>query len=95
MGQKIGQPVLVVVGGPSPLADEGAVGAGGRDRPDDVGGPALGEPGAQGPVPTQGRTLTSRQVIGLFEDRLATYKHPRDVSAAVTPLPFGPVWCPC
>jgi hypothetical protein len=54
VGQKIGQPVLVVIGDPSPLADEGAVGAGGRDRPDDVGGTGLGEPGAQGPLASQG-----------------------------------------
>jgi acyl-CoA synthetase (AMP-forming)/AMP-acid ligase II len=30
-------------------------------------------------VPTPGRTLTTEQVIGLFEDRLAAYKHPREV----------------
>jgi acyl-CoA synthetase (AMP-forming)/AMP-acid ligase II len=31
-------------------------------------------------VPTPGRVPTQRDVIALFEDRLASYKHPRDVS---------------
>jgi acyl-CoA synthetase (AMP-forming)/AMP-acid ligase II len=30
-------------------------------------------------VPTPGRTLTPDQVVALYENRLATYKHPRDV----------------
>ena len=30
-------------------------------------------------VPTPGRALTPGQVMGLFEHRLATYKHPREV----------------
>jgi fatty-acyl-CoA synthase len=30
-------------------------------------------------VPTPGRSVTAQQVIGLFQDRLATYKHPREV----------------
>ncbi|MBJ7596873.1 AMP-binding protein [Candidatus Nephthysia bennettiae] len=44
-------------------------------RPDDE----LGEVPVACVVPTQGPTFTSQQVIGLFENRLATYKHPRDV----------------
>jgi fatty-acyl-CoA synthase len=31
-------------------------------------------------VSSPGRTLTAEAVIGLFENRLATYKHPRDVT---------------
>jgi fatty-acyl-CoA synthase len=44
-------------------------------RPDDE----LGEVPVACVVPTPGRTLTTEQVIGLFEDRLAAYKHPREV----------------
>ncbi|MGB9377469.1 MAG: AMP-binding protein, partial [Mycobacteriales bacterium] len=39
----------------------------------------LGEVPVACVVPTPGRTLTAERVIGLFENRLATYKHPRDV----------------
>jgi len=44
-------------------------------RPDDE----LGEVPVACVVPFPGRRLTPEQVIGLFEDRLAAYKHPRDV----------------
>ena len=44
-------------------------------RPDDE----LGEVPVACVVPAPGRTLTTEQVIGLFENRLAPYKHPRDV----------------
>jgi fatty-acyl-CoA synthase len=44
-------------------------------RPDDE----LGEVPVACVVPSPDRTLTTEQVIGLFEDRLAVYKHPREV----------------
>jgi fatty-acyl-CoA synthase len=44
-------------------------------RPD----PALGEVPVACVVPAPGRSLTRTQVSGLFADRLAAYKHPRDV----------------
>ncbi len=44
-------------------------------RPD----PELGEVPVACVVPTLGRSLTAEQVIGLFDNRLASYKHPRDV----------------
>ena len=44
-------------------------------RPDDE----LGEVPVACVVLTPGRTLTAGQVIGLLENRLAAYKHPRDV----------------
>ena len=44
-------------------------------RPDEE----LGEVPVACVVPTPGRTLTGAQVIGLFENRLAAYKHPREV----------------
>lgn len=44
-------------------------------RPDDE----LGEVPVACVVPTPGNTLTAEHVIGLFENRLATYKHPREV----------------
>jgi acyl-CoA synthetase (AMP-forming)/AMP-acid ligase II len=39
----------------------------------------LGEVPVACVVPTPGRTLITEQVIGLFEGRLAAYKHPREV----------------
>ena len=39
----------------------------------------LGEVPVAFVVPAPGRSITSEDVIALFEDRLATYKHPRDV----------------
>lgn len=46
-----------------------------------VGGPddQLGEVPVAFVVPTPGRALTPQHVLGLFEHRLATYKHPRAV----------------
>jgi fatty-acyl-CoA synthase len=44
-------------------------------RPDDE----LGEVPVACVVPVPGRTLAKADVIGLFEHRLASYKHPRDV----------------
>ncbi len=42
--QEVPEPALVCVSAPASFVDEGAVGAGGGDRPDDVGGLGLGEP---------------------------------------------------
>ncbi len=39
----------------------------------------LGEVPVACVVPVPGRSLTKEQVIALFDGRLATYKHPRDV----------------
>ena len=39
----------------------------------------LGEVPVACVVPVPGRSLTEEQVIALFDGRLATYKHPRDV----------------
>jgi acyl-CoA synthetase (AMP-forming)/AMP-acid ligase II len=44
-------------------------------RPDEQ----LGEVPVAYVVPTRGRALTPRHVMGLLEHRLATYKHPREV----------------
>ena len=44
-------------------------------RPDDD----LGEVPVAFVAPIPGRTVTTEQVIGLFENRLAPYKHPREV----------------
>ena len=44
-------------------------------RPDDE----LGEVPVACVVPAEGCSLSSERVIALFEDRLASYKHPRDV----------------
>lgn len=44
-------------------------------RPDDK----LGEVPVACVVPAPGRRLTTEQVIGLFVNRLAAYKHPREV----------------
>ena len=46
--------MFVLVGRPPPFADEGAVGAGGADRPDDVGGLSFGESFAERSFAGQG-----------------------------------------
>src|SRR5689334_12540951 len=43
----LGQPLLVVVGGPAPVGGEQFVDLGGDERPDDVAGPVGVEAGAQ------------------------------------------------